>query len=135
MEEGLLLDRIALDAADIAPGYIERSSPVVPDFADPRLAVGDGAAMSAGVAAHAVAIEFLIEVSLANFLIDDLAQGWHKLYFTGWKCNTAPTRRRSAALKIRFTGPDLTGWRAGAGGSIRQPAAGRRAPGHGSCET
>jgi len=36
MEEGFFLYRVALDAADIAPGQIQRSTPVVANLANPQ---------------------------------------------------------------------------------------------------
>jgi hypothetical protein len=75
MEEGLLLDGVALHSADVTPRDIERAAAVEPDLADARLTFGDRATMPAGVAANAVAIEFLDEVGigLSNALIQDVA--------------------------------------------------------------
>jgi hypothetical protein len=60
MKEGLLFNGITLHAAYIAPGNVERSTPVEADFADSRLAIGYGAAMSAGIAAHPVAVQLFV---------------------------------------------------------------------------
>ena len=77
VKKRFLLDRIALSPGGISPWNIERAAPVVADFADARLAVGDGAAMSASEATHAVFVELFveIEVGFANVLIEDGAQG------------------------------------------------------------
>ena len=63
MKERLLLDGIALHAADVAPGHVERAAPVVANFADAGQAVGNGAAVAAGIAAHAIAVELFVEYS------------------------------------------------------------------------
>jgi len=79
VEKGLLLDWIALDATDISPGNIEFAATVVTDFADASLAFGDGAGMSAGVAAEAIAVEGLNEFrsSLADVRVQDVFEGGH----------------------------------------------------------
>jgi hypothetical protein len=43
-----------------SPGNVERSTPVEADFADPRLPIGYRAAMSAGVAAHPIAVQLFV---------------------------------------------------------------------------
>jgi len=48
MEEGLFLDGVALDAADITPGHKQGSALVVANLANPRLAIWDLPAMPAG---------------------------------------------------------------------------------------
>jgi len=79
VEEGLLLDGIALGSGNVSPGNVEGTAAVVADFADARLAVGDGAAVSAGEAANPAVVEFLIEtrVGLMNSLIEESAKGGH----------------------------------------------------------
>ncbi len=77
MEERLFLDGIALHSADITPGHIECAALVVPHLADAGLTIGNGAAVTAGVAAHAVAIELLVEITLADVLVNDVAEGGH----------------------------------------------------------
>ena len=73
MEEGLLLDRIALDSANVSPGDIELAAAVVANLADTGLAFGDRALVSAGVAAQAIAVERLDQLgsSLANMRVED----------------------------------------------------------------
>src|SRR5260370_33164700 len=56
MEEGFFLYRVALDTADIAPGHIEGSTPVVANLANPGLPVRDLATVSAGKTPHPVAV-------------------------------------------------------------------------------
>jgi hypothetical protein len=77
VEERLLLDRVALYAADIPPRHVQSAAPVVADFADAGLTFGNRAAMTAGVAANAIAIEFLVEVAFSHSLIHDFAKSWH----------------------------------------------------------
>src|SRR5665213_4339588 len=60
VEERLLLNWVTLYPADIAPGGVERSAAVEADFTNPGLPVGDGAAMSAGIAANPVAVQFIV---------------------------------------------------------------------------
>src|SRR5208283_4248281 len=55
VEERLLLNWVTLYPANITPGSVERSAAVEADFANPGLPVGDGAAMSAAIAANPVA--------------------------------------------------------------------------------
>jgi len=50
VEERFLLDRIALDAADVAPRHLQGSAFVESNFADACTAGWDGALMTAGVA-------------------------------------------------------------------------------------
>ncbi len=75
VKERLLLDGIALDAADIAPGYIQGAALVVADFANAGLPLGNRAAMSAGEAAHAIAVELFVQLALADVFVDDVAEG------------------------------------------------------------
>src|ERR1700731_3036883 len=57
VEKWLLLDRIALHSRNIAPGNVKCAAEVKTNFADPRLPVGNRAAMSTGIAAHTIAIQ------------------------------------------------------------------------------
>jgi hypothetical protein len=79
VEERLFFDGIALCAGGVSPGNVEGAAAVVADFADAGLAFGDGAAVSAGKTADAVIVEFFVEggVGLADFLIEDMAEGGH----------------------------------------------------------
>jgi hypothetical protein len=60
MEERLLLNRVTLHPAYIAPRDVECSLTVEAHFADPGLPIGNGAAVSTGVAPHAVAIDLFV---------------------------------------------------------------------------
>jgi hypothetical protein len=73
VEEGLLLDGVALDSADVAVRDVEFAGEVEADFADSGLAFGDGTLVSAGVAAQPVAIERFHQFGsgFANLLIQD----------------------------------------------------------------
>ena len=79
MEERLLLDGIALHSAHISPGHVERAALVVAHFADSGLTIGNGTAVTAGVAAHPVAIEFLVQIALTDVLVNDVAKGRHRI--------------------------------------------------------
>ena len=78
MEERLLLDGIALHSAHISPRHVERAPLVVTYFANSRLTFGDGTAVTAGVAAHPVAIEFLVQITLTDVLVNDVAKARHR---------------------------------------------------------
>ena len=79
MEEGLLLDGITLHATDIAPGNIEGSSAVEANLAHSRLPLGNRAAVSAGVATEAVAVELFVQLArrFDNLLIEHFLQVRH----------------------------------------------------------
>jgi hypothetical protein len=79
MEEGLLLDGIALDAAYVPPRDIQFAAAVVADLADAGLAFRDGAGVSAGVAAEAVSVELLDQLgrSLADVRVEDVFECGH----------------------------------------------------------
>ena len=79
VKKRFLLDRIALHSADVSPWNIERPTAVEANFADARLSVGNRAAVSAGITAHAIAIKLLdqVRVGLSNALIKDVAEGGH----------------------------------------------------------
>jgi hypothetical protein len=79
VEEWFLFDGVALGAGGVSPGNVERAAAVVADFADSGLAFRDRAAMSAGEAAHAVVVEFLVEngIGFADSLVENGAGGGH----------------------------------------------------------
>jgi hypothetical protein len=54
VEKRLLLDRITLHSSHVAPGNVKRPTAVIANFADARLAIGDGTAVSTGITAHAI---------------------------------------------------------------------------------
>jgi hypothetical protein len=77
MEEGFFLDRVALDAADIAPGHKQGSAPVVANLANARLAVRDLATVPTSKTPHPVAVELFVQFALANVFINDFVQFTH----------------------------------------------------------
>jgi hypothetical protein len=77
MKERFFLDGIALDAADIAPGHKQGSTPAVANLANARLAVRDLATMPTSKTPHPVAVELFVEFALANVFINDFVQRTH----------------------------------------------------------
>jgi hypothetical protein len=79
VEEWFLFDWVALSSGGVSPGCVERAAAVEADFANAGLAFGNRAAVAAGKAADAVVTEFFVErgISLANFLVEDGAEGGH----------------------------------------------------------
>jgi hypothetical protein len=80
MEEGFLLDRITLHSANVPPGDIQSSAPVVTNLANSRLTVRNGAAVAAGVTTHTIAIELLVKLALTHVFVNDVTQGGHDDY-------------------------------------------------------
>jgi hypothetical protein len=90
VEERLLLDRIALHASHVTPGNIQNSALVVTDLANSGLTFRNGTTMAAGMAAHTVALELFVQVSLTNVVIENFAKCSHCTTSTHdfiWKCN------------------------------------------------
>jgi hypothetical protein len=79
VEEGLLLDRIALGSGGVAPRDIEFAAAVVADFADSGLAFRDGTAMSARETAEAIVVELLVEsgFGFTDSFVENTAEGGH----------------------------------------------------------
>jgi hypothetical protein len=79
VEEWFLFDWVALSSGGISPGDVERAAAVEADFADSGLAFGDGAAMTASEAAHAIILELLEErgIGFADLLVENSAEGGH----------------------------------------------------------
>ncbi len=79
MKEGFLFDWIALGSGGVSPWNIERPTAVVANFADSGLAFGNGAAMSASEAAHAVVLEFFVKkrISFTDSLVQNTSEGTH----------------------------------------------------------
>ena len=77
MEERFFLYRVALDAADIAPGHIQGSAPVVANLANAGLPVWDLATVPTSKAPHPAAVELFVEFALANVFINDFVQRTH----------------------------------------------------------
>src|SRR5213075_966598 len=80
VEEWLLLDRIALNSPNVAPGNVELSAAVEAHFADAGLAIGNRAAVSTGKAAQPIVIEFFNQagISLANVIVQNFAEVSHE---------------------------------------------------------
>ena len=66
VEERLLLDRIALHAADVAPRHAQRSALVEAHLADADRAVGQRTAMAAGEAAQPAVRQDVVQLALAR---------------------------------------------------------------------
>ena len=62
VEERLLLDRIALHAADVAPRHVQPPAAIEADLAHAHRALGDRTLVPAGVAADASALDRLDEL-------------------------------------------------------------------------
>jgi hypothetical protein len=75
VEKRLLFDGIALHATHVSPRDIELATAIEADFANAQLPFGYRTAVSAGIAADTVAIKFLVEVSLADVLVQEIAKG------------------------------------------------------------
>ena len=74
MEERLLLDRIALHAADVAPRDVQRAAAVESDLADARGAVGQRTGVPAGDASDAAVVERLDEFAGPNGRLEHVLQ-------------------------------------------------------------
>jgi hypothetical protein len=79
VEEGLLLDGIALHAGGVSPGDVEFAAAIEANFADSGLTVGDWTTVAAGEAADAVIAEIFNQarISFADSLVENVAQGGH----------------------------------------------------------
>ena len=75
MEEGLLLDGVDLEAADVAVRDIERSRLVVTDLADPGTTRADETPMAAGEAGQGTVRMFLVQLPLARQSIQGFRKG------------------------------------------------------------
>ena len=82
MEKRLLLDGVALNAADISPRDIQSSAAIVTHLANSRLTVRDGTAVAAGVTAHAIAVELFVKLALTHVFVNDVTQGRHDAYLS-----------------------------------------------------
>jgi hypothetical protein len=78
MEERLLLDGIALHAAHISPGNIQLSALIETDLANTQLAFRDRTAVAAGIAAHTLAVELLVQIALADVPSENVAERRHR---------------------------------------------------------
>ena len=84
VEERFLFDWVALGSGGVSPGDVERAAAIEADFADSGLAFGDGAAMSASEAAHAIVVELLVEcgIGFADLLVEEGAGGGHGWFYS-----------------------------------------------------
>jgi len=75
MEEGFFLNGIALHPSGVSPGDIEFATAIEADPADAGLAVGNWAAVAAGIAADAIVAERLDEgrIGFADSLVENVA--------------------------------------------------------------
>jgi len=74
VEKRLLLDRIALHAADVAPRDVQRAAAVESNLADTKCAVGQRTCVSAGDAADAPVVERLDELARPNGRLEHVLQ-------------------------------------------------------------
>jgi hypothetical protein len=84
VKKRLLLDGITLGASNVSPGNVEFAAAVEAHFADTGLALGNGAAVSAGKATQATIVQPFDEsgIGFANALVEDGAEGGHLANFT-----------------------------------------------------
>src|SRR5262245_57253399 len=75
VEKWLLLDRVALDAAYVAPGHVKRPAAIEPDLADAIGAIGDGAVVAAGVAVKAAAVNRLVKLARPHTRLKQVLEG------------------------------------------------------------
>jgi hypothetical protein len=101
MKKRLLLDGIALYATDVSPRHIQCAAAVVTHLTDAGLPVRDGAAVAAGIAAHPIAVEFLVKLAFAHMLIDNIAKGGH------WKDLQSPILNPGKKAGIKTGGTNL----------------------------
>ena len=75
VEERLLLDRIALHAADIAPGHLQAAALVEAHLADADRADRERAAVAAGHAPQTAVGQLLVELAVARFARQNVSKG------------------------------------------------------------
>src|SRR4051812_29950753 len=88
VEERLLLNWVTLDAANVPPWNVQLAAAVVANLADSCLALGNGAGVSAGVAAEAIAIEVFDQLGrgLAHVRVENVFEGGHLGRFYCFRC-------------------------------------------------
>src|SRR4029078_9403072 len=77
VEEGLLLDRIALHATDVPPRHEQSPALVVAHLADANRAFGQRAAVVAGKASQPAVAQGFVEIAWAPFATQHLSQCGH----------------------------------------------------------
>ena len=100
VEERLLLDRIALHAADVAPRHAQRSALVEAHLADADRAFGQRTAVAAGVALQAPVIEHPVELAFASFSREHLSQRRHEDSIVGSR-SAATWNLQASAIRSR----------------------------------
>jgi hypothetical protein len=80
VKKGLLFDGIALHSGGVSPRHVESAATIEADFADAGLSFGNGTAVAAGKAAHAIIAEILGErgIGFADSLVENVTQGGHR---------------------------------------------------------
>jgi hypothetical protein len=81
MKEGLFLDRIALNTADVTPGHEQRTAPVETHPANPGLPFWYRTTVSAGVTADTVAIKRFPQNAFSNVLRQNFPKRPHNFFF------------------------------------------------------
>ena len=84
VEKRLLLDGVALNAANISPRDIQRPAAVVTNLANSRLTVWNRTAVAASVTTHTIAIELFVKLALTHVFVNDVTQGRHNEYLYGY---------------------------------------------------
>jgi hypothetical protein len=76
VEERFFLDGIALGSGGVPPGNVEFAAAIEADFANAGLALGDGTTVSAGEAAEAMVVEFLVKrgIGFTDAFVEDGAK-------------------------------------------------------------
>ena len=78
VEERLLLDRIALHAADVAPRHQQPAALVEAHLADADRALGQRTAVAARVAAQPAVGQRVVQLALARLAREHLSQCGHR---------------------------------------------------------
>lgn len=74
VKERLLLDRIALDSADVSPRDVKLTALIEADLANTRLAFCNRATVSASEAADAIALDGFVQVAFAHLPIQNFTE-------------------------------------------------------------
>src|SRR5215813_12987677 len=77
MKKWLLLDRVALHAADVAPGYVQLPIAVEAYLAHADRTVGERATMSARVTAEPAVRQSFVQIAFTRFAREHLSQRCH----------------------------------------------------------
>src|SRR5690606_32892850 len=99
VEEGLLLDGVALDAADVTPGRVERAAAIEADLAHARGAVGQRAPVAARHAPDPSVVDGLDERGRPDGRLENILERHVRLYPGGGASigpRAGPRQRRCA---------------------------------------